>query len=136
MSEEVTETVETVAGQVKTIVRQGGKPILIGGPETVYCPKRQEEVTEYIYRSTKTGEIELNLPMRQAPAIFKQAKTTITPTKKTGSPQEKSTLTPQRIAELVKLTEMHMLSPGVPPGSGTTSGSLIWNHKKRAWEVS
>lgn len=104
---EVTETVEMIAGAKKTVVRQGGVVVLVGGPETFHCPKRGHEVAEYIYRSTQTGEIELRLPMAQAPSIFKQATTTTpTTTKPADEPIEVAREKLQLLREIVENTRI------------------------------
>ena len=123
---EVTEEATTVAGQRKTVVKQGGKTMLIGGPESRFCEKQGREITEFVYRSTQTGEIELKVPMRQAPETFKQQATTATPTttKPDDEPIEHARERLQLLQEIVENTRI---------ARGQTQ-PLKWNAKLKKWE--
>ena len=123
---EVVETVETIAGTQKTLVKdkKTGAVLLIGGPESVYCPKRGHEITEFVYRSPRGGEVELNLPMSRAPDMYRKAiAETVKPTETT----KPSGLTAERIAELERLTLEHM-KPEAPKPFG-----FHWSAEKKTW---
>ena len=120
---EITEEATTIAGTRKTLVRQGGKTMLIGGPESRFCEKQGREITEYVYRSTKNGEIELKLPMRQAPQAFTQATTTTTT--KPDEPIEHARERLQLLREIVE---------NVKIGRGENPHPLKWNPKTKKWE--